>query len=162
VAQPRAGFYIAAVASPLYNRDILRLATSIPHLGRLDRADARMERNSPVCGSRVAVEVKLDGAGCVAALAQEVRACALGQASASLMGQHALGRSAEELERARDALAAFLGGNREDPGDWPGIEMLAVARAYPARHASILLPFDAVAAAAREAEAGRLPRAAAG
>jgi len=105
------------------------------------------------------VSVRLDHASRVAALGQEVRACALGQAAAALMGRHAVGRSAAELARARDALAEFLEGERDEPGDWPGIELLGVARAYPARHASILLPFEAVAAAVAAA-ARPLPTAA--
>jgi NifU-like protein involved in Fe-S cluster formation len=77
-----------------------------------------------------------------------VKACALGQASAALMGLHAVGRTQAEIAAARDALAAFLAGGRDDPGSWPGIEALAVARGYPARHGAILLPFEAAAAAA--------------
>lgn len=139
------------VSGPLYTRDILRLAASIPHLGRLDGAQASVEKRAPVCGSRVAIDLALDDAGRVIALGQEVKACALGQASAALMGRHALGRTADELAAARDALAAFLAGRRDDPGDWPGIEALAVARNYPARHGAILLPFEAVAEAAAQA-----------
>ena len=136
----------------LYNRDILRLAASIPHQRRLDHPQASAEKSSPVCGSRVIVDVVLEG-GRVAALGQEVRACALGQAAASLMGAHALGRSPEELEQARDALAAFLKGERDDPGAWPGLAIFADARRFPARHASILLAFEAAAQAAAEAGA---------
>jgi NifU-like protein involved in Fe-S cluster formation len=136
------------VPSVLYTRDILRLAAAIPHQRRLDQPQASAERSSPVCGSRVVVAVALDSEGRVAELGQEVRACALGQASAALMGAHAIGRTADELGQARDALAAYLAGAREDPGDWPGLAVFAAARAYPARHAAILLPFDAAAAAA--------------
>jgi NifU-like protein involved in Fe-S cluster formation len=143
------------VAEPLYNRDILRLAADIPHLGALENAQARAERRSPVCGSRVAVEVALDGEGRVAGLGQEVKACALGQASAALMGANAIGRSPAELAEARDSLAAFLAGRSDDPGAWPGLGLFAEARRFPARHASILLAFDAAAAAASEAAAAR-------
>ena len=139
--------------SALYSRDILRLASAIPHLGRLERPQASAEKSSPVCGSRVAVDVALDGEGRVAALGQEVKACALGQASAALMAAHALGRTGADLEAARDALAAYLAGRSDRPGDWPGLEVFAEARRVPARHASILLPFDAAAEAA--AQAGR-------
>ena len=135
----------------LYNRDILRLAASIPHQRRLAEAQASAERRSPVCGRRVVVDVVLDGAGRVAALGQEVKACALGQASASLMGAAALGRSSAELARARDELAAYLAGGRDDPGDWPGLAIFAEARPFTARHAAILLPFQAAAQAAEEA-----------
>lgn len=153
-------FYMPPVAAPLYTRDILRLAAHIPHLGPIEAAGARVERRSAVCGSRVAVAVRLDGEGRVAALGQEVSACALGQASAALMGAHAIGRDPVELARARDALAAFLKGETEDAGAWPGIGLLAAARAYPARHPSILLPFEAVAEAAAQAAGARIAAAA--
>ncbi|HEX8216275.1 MAG TPA: iron-sulfur cluster assembly scaffold protein [Allosphingosinicella sp.] len=137
--------------SALYNRDILRLAASIPHLGRLEAPQGSAERSSPVCGSRVAVDLDLDEQGRVAALGQEVKACALGQASASVMAAHALGRSPPELAEARDSLAAWLRGERDDPGAWPGLEVFAHARLYAARHASILLAFEAAAEAAQKA-----------
>lgn len=137
----------------LYNRDILRLAASIPHLGRLDRPQASVEKRSPVCGSRVVVDLDLDAQGRVAALGQEVKACALGQASAALMGKHAIGRNGRELAAARDALAAWLAGTGEEPDCWPGLGVLADARRFPARHASILLAFDAAAEAAAQAGA---------
>ena len=137
--------------SALYNRDILRLAASIPHLGRLAAPQASVEKSSPVCGSRVVVEVVMDARGRVVQLGQEVRACALGQASAALMGAEAIGRSAAELTDARDALAGFLAGRRDDPGDWAGLDVLAAARDFPARHPSILLAFEAAAEAAARA-----------
>jgi NifU-like protein involved in Fe-S cluster formation len=146
------------VPSALYNRDILRLASSIPNLGRLETAQGSAEKRSAVCGSRVAVDVALDGEGRVAALGQEVKACALGQASASLMAAHALGRTAAELEGARQALAAYLGGERSDPGDWPGLSLFAEARPFTARHPSILLAFEAAAQAAAEAAAAAAQR----
>ncbi len=146
--------YISRVSSALYNRDILRLAASIPHQRRLDHPQASVEKRSPTCGSRVAIDVVLDGDGRVVELGQEVKACALGQASASLMGAHALGRSGAELAAARDALAAFLDGRRADPGDWPGLDLLRPAQPYKARHPSILLAFEAVAEAAGRAGQG--------
>ena len=141
--------YSPPVPTALYSRDILRLAAAIPHLGRLESAQGSAERSSPVCGSRVAVDVRLDGEGRVAALGQEVKACALGQASAALMGTHAPGRTGAELAAAREALAAFLAGRRDDPGPWPGLEIFSDARPFTARHASILLAFEAAAEAAR-------------
>ncbi len=141
------------MSAALYNTDILRLATSIPHHARLAVAQATSERRSPVCGSRVTVDVALGPDGRVAALGQEVRACALGQASAALMGAHALGRSVADLEQARDHLTQFLGGARDDPGDWPGLAIFAPARPHSARHASIRLAFEAVAEAAARAAA---------
>lgn len=135
----------------LYNAEILRLATEIPHQARLYAPEASVEKRSPVCGSRVIVDIRLDAQGRVAALGQEVRACALGQASSALMGRHAIGRSASELAIARDALSAFLAGERDDPGEWPGLEIFAPARSHRARHASIRLAFEAVADAAARA-----------
>jgi NifU-like protein involved in Fe-S cluster formation len=142
---------MSIVTTALYNRDILRLAASIPHQFRLERPQASVEKRSPVCGSRVTVDVVLDEKGRVAEFGQEVRACALGQASASLMGAHALGRTEAELESARDALAAFLAGTRDDPGDWPGLHIFRDARPFAARHKSILLAFEAIAEAAAAA-----------
>jgi NifU-like protein involved in Fe-S cluster formation len=139
------------VTAALYNRDILRLAASIPHQQRLAAPQASVEKSSPVCGSRVAVDLAVDAKGRVIELGQEVRACALGQASASLMGAHAIGRTAGELAAARDALAAYLAGRREDPGDWPGLAIFADARRFTARHPSILLAFEAAAEAAARA-----------
>jgi NifU-like protein involved in Fe-S cluster formation len=141
------------MSAPLYNATILRLATSIPHQARLADPQASVEKRSPVCGSRVTVDVRLDPDGRLAELGQEVRACALGQASAALMGQHALGHSPDELAAARDALTDFLAGRRDDPGDWPGLEIFGPARPHSARHASIRLAFEAVAEAAAVAAA---------
>ena len=140
--------YSALVPTALYNRDILRLAASIPRLGRLDHPQASVEKSSPIGGSRVVVDMVLDSKGRVAALGQEVKACALGQASAALMAAHAEGRTRDELAQARDSLAAYLKGERSDPGLWPGLDIFADARRFPARHASILLAFDAAAEAA--------------
>ncbi|MCJ8157629.1 iron-sulfur cluster assembly scaffold protein [Sphingomonas sp. LaA6.9] len=135
--------------APLYNSTILRLAASIPHHRRLQHPQASVEKRSPVCGSRVTIDVTLDDEGRVAEIGQEVRACALGQASASLMAAEAIGRDASELAAARDALAAFLAGERPDPGDWPGLDIFVPALPHKARHASIRLAFEAVAEAAR-------------
>ncbi len=147
------------MSAPLYNQAILRLATAIPHDARLADAHASAERRSPVCGSRVTVDVRLDDDGRIAALGQEVRACALGQAAAALMGAHAIGRSLNEMEAARNAITGWLAGTRDDPGDWPGLDIFAPARPHSARHASIRLAFeaaaDAVAIAATAAAGAR-------
>ena len=139
------------MTSALYTRDILRLAASIPHQRRLDAPQASVSKQSPVCGSRVTVDLVIDGEDRVAELGQEVRACALGQASAALMGAHAIGRTAEELAEARDRLAAFLAGRSDDPGGWPGLSIFGEARRFTARHPSILLAFEAAAEAAASA-----------
>jgi NifU-like protein involved in Fe-S cluster formation len=95
----------------------------------------------------------LDREGRVAALGQEVKACALGQASAALMGSHAIGATAADLSAARDALASYLHGECDHSDLWPGLSHFAEARAFAARHASILLPFEAAAEAAALAQA---------
>lgn len=135
----------------LYNREILRLAASIPHLRRLEDPHGSAERRSAVCGSAVAIDVRMGEDGRIAALGQDVKACALGQAAAALMAGHAEGRSAADLAVARDALRAWLAGEQDDPGEWPGLSVFSEARAYPARHASILLPFETAAEAAERA-----------
>jgi len=146
--------YMERMSAALYNSNILRLATSIPHQARLAEPQATVSKRSPICGSRVTVDVVVDREGRVAELGQEVRACALGQASAALMGEHAIGRTPAELASARDALTAFLAGERNDPGEWPGLELFAPARPHAARHASIRLAFEAVAEAAAQAASG--------
>ncbi|MBU3076374.1 iron-sulfur cluster assembly scaffold protein [Sphingomonas quercus] len=143
------------MSAPLYTAAILRLATAIPHHVRLAAPQATAERRSPVCGSRVTVDVSIGDDGRVAELGQAVNACALGQASAALMGAHAIGRSPDELAAARDALAAFLAGRRDDPGDWPGLDIFRAALPHSARHPSIRLAFEAVAEAAAQAHQGR-------
>lgn len=148
-ATPR--LYMPAVTTVLYNRDVLRLAASIPYQRRLDHPQASVEKRSPACGSRVVVDVVLEGEGRIQSFGQEVKACALGQASASLMGAGAIGRTGAEIATARDQLAAYLAGARDDPGDWPGLAIFADARPFTARHAAILLPFQAAAEAATRA-----------
>jgi NifU-like protein involved in Fe-S cluster formation len=151
VAQDGKASYMSGMSAALYNSTILRLATSIPHQTRLDDPQATVAKRSPICGSRVTVDVRLDADGRISELGQEVRACALGQASAALMGEHAIGKNAAELAEARDALTAFLAGTRADPGAWPGLEIFGPAIPHSARHASIRLAFEAVAEAAEQA-----------
>jgi NifU-like protein involved in Fe-S cluster formation len=138
------------VTAPLYTTDILRLAASVPHGERLAAPMATSSKRSPICGSEVTVDVTVDEDGRVADLGMLVRACALGQASASVMAQHAIGRTAEDLAQARDALAAWLGGEGHAP-DWPGLQVLAPALPHSGRHASIRLPFEAIADAGERA-----------
>ncbi len=112
---------------------------------------ASVEKRSPVCGSRVTVDIDLDDQGRVSAVGMLVRACALGQASASLMGAHVVGRTGEEIAAARDALTAWLAGERDTPPDWPGLEIFLPALEHRGRHASIRLAFEAAAEAADQA-----------
>ena len=137
---------------PLYTVEILRLAASIPHLGRLEVPHGSADARSPTCGSAVAVEVALDEDGRVAALGQEVQACAFGQASAALMGAHAIGRKAPEVREALCDFASWLDDTRVDPGGWPGLDTLEPARSRHARHGAMLLPFRALLAAIEQAE----------
>lgn len=138
---------------PLYTTEILRLATSIPHLGRLDKPQGKAELRSPTCGSTLSVEVNLDVDGRVVALGQQVQACAFGQASAALMGAQAIGMHGSQVGQALAEFAAWLDGSRSEPGNWPGLEVLAPARSRHARHGAMLLPFRALLAAIENAEA---------
>ena len=139
--------------APLYNHDILRLAAEIPFQERLVAPMASVEKRSPVCGSRLTVDLNLDGDGRVAAVGMLVRACALGQASSSLMGAHVVGRTPTELAEARDQLTAWLAGERDAAPDWPGLDLFTPALAHRGRHASIRLAFEAAAEAAAIAAA---------
>src|SRR5215203_6866244 len=124
----------AAMNAPLYTTAILRLAASIPHMGKLELPDGHSEMRSPTCGSTARVEVKLDDGGRVLELAQEIEACAFGQASASLMGAQAVGRDRREATKVLIELTAWLAGERDDPGSWPGLAELAPAKARTGRH----------------------------
>ncbi len=136
------------MSAPLYTLEVLRLAASVANFPRLANATSSAERRSPTCGSRVTVDVLIGKDGKVAAIGEEVRACALGQAGAALLAEHAIGRTADEIGTASRNLRAFLHGERDDPGSWPGLDILAAARPHRARHASILLAFEAAAEAA--------------
>jgi NifU-like protein involved in Fe-S cluster formation len=144
----------ANVNQPLYTVEILRLAASIPHLGRLPAPHGKADARSPTCGSEVTVEVTLDSEGRVAELAQGVQACAFGQASAAVMGSSAVGRTAEEVEQALREFGDWLEAKRDDPGVWPGLTALTPARSRRARHGAMLLPFRALLGAIEHA-AGR-------
>ncbi|HEV2532789.1 iron-sulfur cluster assembly scaffold protein [Phenylobacterium sp.] len=135
----------------LYSAKVLALAANLPRLGRLADADGSSEKVSKLCGSRVIVDVRLDGDR-VADFAQEVKACALGQASASVLGRHAVGATAHELEIALSQFRAMLkaGGPAPD-GRFSDLSMLAPVKDYPARHTSTLLAFEAVCEAVRRA-----------
>ena len=137
--------------APLYTTEILRLAASLPDPVRLDRVDGSAEERSPTCGSRVRAEVRLDPDGRLAALSQQVHACAFGQAAAALVARHAAGRTRSDIEMAQAELAAWLGGERENPGGWPGLAALEPARSRKSRHPAMLLPFRALVAALKDA-----------
>ena len=137
----------------LYSGRILALAADIPHLGRLAAPTGSARKRSPLCGSTVTVDLVLKD-GRVADFAQDVKACALGQASAAILGGVILGRSLAELQAARNMLSAMLKDNGPVPAaPFQGYEVLIPAREYKNRHASILLALDAACEAAAIAEA---------
>jgi NifU-like protein involved in Fe-S cluster formation len=139
----------------IYNRRVLELAADIPHLGRLESPDATAKAHSKLCGSTVTVDVKMDG-GVVTAFAHDVKACALGQASSSIMGRHVIGSTAEELRAVRETAIRLLKANGAAPeGKWQDLKVLEPMREFKARHASILLTFDAVVDALDQIEARR-------
>jgi NifU-like protein involved in Fe-S cluster formation len=131
----------------VYNEKILELAGNIPRLGRLQQPDASATAHSKLCGSTVTVDLKLD-AGEVTDFAHDVKACALGQASSSIMARHVIGAKADELRQLRDSVRKMLKENGPPPsGRWADVAVLEPVRDYKARHASTLLTFDAVVAA---------------
>jgi NifU-like protein involved in Fe-S cluster formation len=132
--------------APLYTTEILRLAASLPEPRRLERIDGSASKRSPTCGSMVSVEVLLSD-GRVAALSQQVSACAFGQASAALVALGAAGRTVADVSSALEQLTAWLAGQRRDPPDWPGFAALVPARSRKSRHGAILLPLQALAEA---------------
>lgn len=137
----------------LYSGRILALAADIPHLGRLPHPQATARKRSPLCGSTITVDLVMEG-GRVKDFAQDVKACALGQASAAVLGQVVIGRSRAELEAARAALEAMLKAGGPVPGaPFDGYEALVPAKDYRNRHASILLALEATCEAAAQAEA---------
>ncbi|MEO1677113.1 MAG: iron-sulfur cluster assembly scaffold protein [Pseudomonadota bacterium] len=136
----------------LYSGRILALAADIPHLGRLDHPTGSAKRRSPQCGSTVTVDLCVED-GRITAIGQDVRACALGQAAASVLGRGAIGSTRDEIDAARDALASMLKADGAPPvAPFAELETLLPARAFPNRHASILLAFEAAAEALEQAE----------
>jgi NifU-like protein involved in Fe-S cluster formation len=143
----------------IYSRRILELAADIPLQGAMPDAHASAKAHSKLCGSTVTVHLKLNGT-VVSAFAHEVKACALGQASSSVMGRHVVGSTAEELRALREDMHRMLkAGGKPPSGKWADLAFLEPARDLKARHASILLTFDAVVDALTEAEAAEKRRA---
>lgn len=141
----------------VYNSRILALAADIPRLGRLADPDASATAHSRLCGSTVTIDLKVAD-GQVVDFAHEVRACALGQASSSIMARLVVGSTPEELRTIRDAVRAMLkeGGQPPD-GKWADLAVLEPVRDYKARHASTLLTFDAVVDALDQVAARPVP-----
>ena len=146
----------------LYSAKILKLVAEIPHAGRLAAPDASSEKVAKLCGSRIIVDVAVKD-GRVTDFAQEVRACALGQASAAVLGAHVIGAGLDEIEMARNALRDMLKANGAPPeGRFAELAVLEAVKDYPARHASTLLAFEAAVEAVRtavKAETSRTSRA---
>ncbi len=135
----------------LYSARLLALAANLPRAGRLADPQASATRTSKLCGSTVTADVTVAD-GRVADYAHDVRACALGQASAAVLGEAVIGATPDELEHARNVLRAMLKTGGPPPqGRFAGLAALQPVKDYPARHASTLLAFEAAAAAAREA-----------
>jgi NifU-like protein involved in Fe-S cluster formation len=139
--------------SDIYNKRILELAADIPRLGRLAEPDATATAHSKLCGSTVTVDLKVVG-DVVTDFAHDVKACALGQASSSIMARNVVGSSAGELRDLRQAMRRMLKENGEPPpGKWAELRVLEPVRDFKARHASTLLTFDAVVEAIEKASA---------
>ena len=142
----------------IYNKRILGLAADIPHIGRLPHPDASATAHSRLCGSQVTVDLAMDG-DVVTGFAHDVKACALGQASSSIMARTIIGSTAGEIRKAAEQMRAMLKENGPPPtGKWQDLELLQPVRDYKARHASTMLTFDAVLDAIDQIEAGRKER----
>jgi NifU-like protein involved in Fe-S cluster formation len=139
----------------VYNKRIIELAGNIPRLGRLPEAQASATAHSKLCGSTVTVDLKMEG-DAVTDFAHEVKACALGQASSSIMARLVIGAKADELRNLRETVRKMLKENGAPPeGKWADIAVLEPVRDYKARHASTMLTFDAVVDAVNQIEAKR-------
>ncbi|KAB2867442.1 MAG: iron-sulfur cluster assembly scaffold protein [Bauldia sp.] len=144
----------------IYNKRILEFAASIPRLGRLPDPDATATAHSRLCGSTVTVDLKMDG-DVVSDFAHEVKACALGQASSSIMARHVVGATAAELRSVRATMLRMLKENGPPPeGRFADLKFLEPVRDYKARHASTMLTFDAVVDAVGQVEARQAAEAA--
>jgi NifU-like protein involved in Fe-S cluster formation len=147
----------------IYTARILELAADIPRLGRLAAPGATASARSPICGSKVTIDLSLGDDGRVADFAHDVRACALGQAASSLMARHIVGAEPAALIALREAVRAMLKENGPPPqGAWAEFAVLETVRELPSRHAATLLTFDAVAEALGKIAAQRPAEAAAG
>ena len=146
----------------LYSAKVLALVAGMPRTGRLPAPDGTAEKTAKLCGSRIVVDVTVQD-GKVADFAQDVAACALGQAAAAVMGAQVIGASLSEIEAARDAFRAMLKDDGPPPqGRFSDLAVLQAVKDFPARHASSLLAFEATAEAVRtaiKAKAGRTSRA---
>ena len=137
-------------AHKLYSLEVLRLATSLPHNDTLETPHASATCRAPLCGSEMTVEVALDDTSRITGLATRAKACALGQASAAVLRNKALGQNAVQIRTVSDGLKSAL---QKGSGElvWPELEPFRYASDFPARHGAILLPFDTLIAALEKA-----------
>ncbi len=149
MASRRRGAYLSQMIDDLYSAKVLALAANMPRIGRLAAPAGASEKVSKLCGSRVVVDVAIED-GVVTDFAQDVKACALGQAAASILAEHVVGATVQEIESARDAFRAMLKTGGSPPeGRFADLKMLEPVKDYPPRHASTLLAFEATVEACR-------------
>lgn len=142
----------------LYSTRILKLAANLPHSGRLAAPEGTGERVARLCGSKAIVDVTLNESGRVETFAQDVKACALGQAAAGVLGETVIGASLDEIVVARDAMSAMLKVGGDGPtGRFEGLRALKQVADYPARHASTMVAIEATVEAMRQALARKSP-----
>jgi len=128
--------------SELYNTDILRLTTRIPHQSRLEAPDATVVKTSRICGSRLTADAVVQK-GVITAFGQEVKACALGQAAAAIVGEHAVGLTESELLDIAERFRAMVKtGDINFPEKWSKLALLVPVKDHPGRHGSVMLPFE--------------------
>lgn len=131
--------------SELYNTDILRLTTCIPHHVRLEHPDVTVVKTSRICGSRLTADAVVQN-GVISAFGQEVKACALGQAAAAIVGEHAVGLTESELADIAEHFRAMVKtGKTAFPEKWSKLTLLAPVKDHPGRHGSVMLPFEVLA-----------------
>ena len=127
----------------LYSKDVLRHAASISRIERLRDADITLAHTAPLCGSRITVDMKVGNDGRIADYAQDIHACALGQASASIVAKHIVGKSADELADVAGQLRAMLVDGADPPGgEWSDLSALAPVHTYPPRHGAVMLALE--------------------
>lgn len=145
----------------LYNEKILNFAAHIGQTERLASPDATVTHHSPLCGSRITIDLKLDPEGRVTAYGQQVRACALGQAAASILGRHIVGQNTATLRQLVGVMRSMLKDSGPPPGAdfangaFADLEVLVPVRDHKARHNAVLLPFEAAVKAIDQIEAAR-------
>ena len=142
----------------LYSARILKLAANLPHSGRLPAPEGTGERVAKLCGSKAIVDVSLDDIGRIESFAQDVKACALGQAAAGVLGESVIGATSQDIADARDAMLAMLKSGGDGPeGRFEGLRALQQVADYPARHASTMVAIEATLDAVHQAQARKTP-----